>query len=76
MQGHTGSNSCFPTDACAVSYGNLWLPVLWIRIRMDPHHFGNLDRDLDPHQGSKPDPHQIKIRIRIRIKEKCGSGSA
>jgi hypothetical protein len=39
-------------------------PVLWIRIRMDPHNFGN----LEPH----PDPHQIKIQtricIRIRIK--------
>jgi hypothetical protein len=33
--------------------------VLWIRIRNDPHHFGN----LNPH----PDPHQIKIRIRIKI---------
>jgi hypothetical protein len=31
--------------------------VLWIRIRKDPHHFGNLD----------PHPHQIKIRIRIKI---------
>jgi hypothetical protein len=31
--------------------------VLWIRIRVrkDPHHFGNLE------------PHQIKIRIRIKI---------
>ncbi len=36
--------------------------VLWIRIRMDPHHFGN----LDPHPDS--DPHKIKFRIRIRIK--------
>jgi hypothetical protein len=34
--------------------------MLWIRIRMDPHNFGN----LAPH----PDPHQIKIHIRIRIK--------
>ncbi len=32
--------------------------MLWVRIRKDPHLFGN----LDPHQ------HQIKIRIRIRIK--------
>ena len=32
--------------------------VLWIQIRMDPHHFGN----PDPHS------HQIKIRIRIHIK--------
>jgi hypothetical protein len=51
-----------------------------IRIRMDPHHFGNLDPHPDPHQGEKsypdphqgkksdPDPHQIKIRIRSRIK--------
>jgi hypothetical protein len=31
--------------------------VLWIRIRKDQHHFGNLD----------PHPHQIKIRIRIKI---------
>jgi hypothetical protein len=29
--------------------------VLWIRIRKDPPHFGNLD------------PHKIKIRIRIKI---------
>ncbi len=35
--------------ACAVSYSNLWLPVLWICIRMDPHHFRNLDQDPDPH---------------------------
>jgi hypothetical protein len=34
---------------------------MWIRIRMDPHHFVNLD------------PHQIKILIRIwiRIKMIC-----
>ncbi len=38
------------------------LGVLWILIRMDPHHFGYLD----------PHPHQIKIRIRIKYK----SGSA
>jgi hypothetical protein len=36
--------------------------VLWIRIRKDPHLFGNLDANPDPH------PHQIKIRIRICIK--------
>jgi hypothetical protein len=36
----------------------LWGAVLLIRIRKDPHHFG----DLDPH------PHQIKIRIRTRIR--------
>jgi hypothetical protein len=36
--------------------------VLWIRIRMDPHHFGNLDPYSDPH------PHQLKIRKRFRIK--------
>jgi hypothetical protein len=35
--------------------------VMWIRIRKDPHHFGNLDPHPDPH------PHQIKIRIRIKI---------
>jgi hypothetical protein len=35
--------------------------VLWIRIRMDSHHFGNLDPHPDPYS------HQIKIRIRIRI---------
>jgi hypothetical protein len=36
-----------------VSNRNLSLTsVLWIRIRMDPYHFGNLD------------PHQTKIRIR------------
>jgi hypothetical protein len=33
--------------------------VLWIRIRKDPHHFGN---HPDPH------PHKMKIRIRIHIK--------
>jgi hypothetical protein len=51
-------------------------PVLWIQIRMDPHHFENLDPDPDLHlhQGDRPnldphsDPHQIKIRIRIRTK--------
>ncbi len=39
---------------------NAFLPVLWIRIliRMDPHHFSN----LDPHL------YQLKIRIRIRIR--------
>jgi hypothetical protein len=26
----------------------------------DPHHFGNLDPDLHPHQGGNPDPHQLK----------------
>jgi hypothetical protein len=35
---------------------------LWIQIRMDPHHFGNMDPHQDPH------PHQINIRIRIRIR--------
>ncbi len=38
---------------------------------MNPHHFGNLDPDQDPHQGDKPDPdpdsHQLLIRLRIRI---------
>ncbi len=29
--------------------------LLWILIRMDPHHFGNLD------------PHQIKLRICIKV---------
>jgi hypothetical protein len=38
------------------------LSMLLIRIRKDPHHFGNLDPDPYPH------PHQIKIRIQIRIK--------
>jgi hypothetical protein len=36
--------------------------VLWIRIRIDPHHFGKLDPDPNPHQSGKlnpdPDPHQ------------------
>jgi hypothetical protein len=35
--------------------------VWCIRIRKNPHHFGN----LDPHPG--PHPHQIKIWIRIKI---------
>ncbi len=30
---------------------------MWIRIRIDPHHFGNLD--LDPHQSDKLDPDRI-----------------
>ncbi len=44
--------------------------VLWIGIRMDPHHFSNLDSD--------PHLHQVKLRIRIGIyiKWKSGSGSA
>ncbi len=32
-----------------------------VRIRKDPHHFGNLDPHPDPHS------HQIKIRIRIKM---------
>jgi hypothetical protein len=28
--------------------------VLWIRIRMNPHHFGELDPD--PHHSEKQDP--------------------
>jgi hypothetical protein len=35
--------------------------VLLIRIRKDPHHFGNQDPHPDPH------PHQRKIQIRIKI---------
>jgi hypothetical protein len=31
--------------------------VLWIWVRMDPHHLGNLD----------PHPHQIEIRIRVNF---------
>jgi hypothetical protein len=42
-------NSCLYRTC--FSYSSL---VLRIRIRIDPHHFGNLD------------PHQIKIRIRIK----------
>jgi hypothetical protein len=36
---------------------------VWIQIpiRKDPHHFGNLDPNLNPHL------HQIKIRICIKI---------
>jgi hypothetical protein len=32
-------------------------------VEPDPHHFGNLDLDPDPHVGKKPDPdpHQTKI---------------
>jgi hypothetical protein len=33
--------------------------MLWIRIRKDPHHFGNLN--------PRPHPYKIKIRIRIKI---------
>jgi hypothetical protein len=36
--------------------------VLWIPIRKDLYHFGNLDPHPDPH------PHQIKIWIRIHLK--------
>ncbi len=32
--------------------------VLCIRIRMDPHHFGNLESHPDPHQIKNPDLHQ------------------
>jgi hypothetical protein len=42
----------------------VFLAVLRIRIRMDPHHIGKLDPDPDPHQG--------KSRIRI-LKVKGGS---
>jgi hypothetical protein len=45
---------------------NIFLTVLRIRIRMDPHYFGKLDPDphqsrkldqyLDPHQSEKQDP--------------------
>jgi hypothetical protein len=42
--------------------------VLWIRILVDPDHFGNLDPHPDPHQIKNPDLDQIKTRIRIRIK--------
>jgi hypothetical protein len=55
--------------------------VLWIRIRKDPHHFGNLDPyqikkrirfkfyklDPDPHHFGNLDPHQINIRNRVKI---------
>jgi hypothetical protein len=35
--------------------------VLWIRIRKDPHHIGNLDPDPHPHQKKPdPDPHLKK----------------
>ncbi len=33
-----------------------WWPVLWIRIRMDPHQIERKDADPDPHQGDKQDP--------------------
>jgi hypothetical protein len=42
------------------------IAVLWIRIRLDSLHFGNLDPDPQPHPD--PHPHQIKIRIRIKLK--------
>ncbi len=42
-----------------------WEAVLWVRIRMDPHHFGNLD----------PDTHQVKILIRIKVIAGSGFGS-
>ncbi len=42
-------------------------PVLRIRIRMDPHHFGKLDPDLPQSGKLDPNPHQS---------EKKGSGSA
>jgi hypothetical protein len=49
--------SQFETLTNTVISPQYFLTVLWIRIRKDPHHFGNLD----------PHPHQIKIRIRIII---------
>jgi hypothetical protein len=51
------SYSTFPSPFLKIEK-LLWGAVLLIRIRKDPHHFG----DLDPH------PHQIKIRIRTRIR--------
>ncbi len=48
--------SCYTYARFSV-FGN-YVAVLWIRIRMDPYHFGNLD----------PRRHHIKIRIRIRIR--------
>jgi hypothetical protein len=41
--------------------------MLWIRIRMDTHHFGNPDTDPHPHQIKKQDPHPDPYQIKIRI---------
>ncbi len=39
----------------------IWI-ALWIRIHMDPPHFGKLDLDPAPHESGKldpePDPHK------------------
>jgi hypothetical protein len=45
------------------------MAVLWIRIRMDLHHFGNLDPHPDSHPHKKnqdSDPHQF-----ADVKPKC-----
>ncbi len=52
-----GNRKCDHEDCVTCAWLLEVRPALWIRIRKDPHHFGNLD----------PHPHQIKIRIRIKI---------
>ncbi len=40
-------------------------PILRVRIRKDPHHFGKLDLDPNPHQSSqKPDPNLWRLKIK------------
>jgi hypothetical protein len=35
------------------------MPLLWIRIRTDPHRFGRLDSDMDPVNKNDP-PKEVK----------------
>jgi hypothetical protein len=43
-------------------------PVLRIRIRTDPYHFGKQDLDPHLHHSDKPDPEPLqKSRIRIKV---------
>jgi hypothetical protein len=39
---------------------------MWIRIRKDPHHFGNLDPHQNLKAGTGSDPHKF-----ADIKSKC-----
>ncbi len=41
---------------CLLTRDQMFSPMLRIRIRVDPHHFGKLDPDPDPHESGKLDP--------------------
>jgi hypothetical protein len=66
QENHPGGRGKTIPSSYSASGGQMLYSVLWIRIRirirMDPHQFGNLDPHPDPHL------HQIKIWIRIRIR--------